>query len=100
MYVTVAKTSEIKDGRGKTISVSGKNIAIFNIKGSFFAVDDSCLHMGGPLGEGMLDQNVVTCPWHGAKFDLRTGAVLGPPARQGVRSYAVRVTGADIEIEV
>jgi len=68
MYVTVAKTSEIKDGRGKTISVSGKNIAIFNIKGSFFAVDDSCLHMGGPLGEGMLDQNVVTCPWHGCSM--------------------------------
>jgi len=52
------------------------------------------------LSEGAVEGTEVTCPWHGAKFDLRTGAVLGPPARQGVRSYAVRVTGADIEIEV
>src|SRR3989338_6058875 len=99
MYVIVAKTSEIKEGRGKTISVSGKNIAIFNIKGSFFAVDDSCLHMGGPLGEGMLDQNVVTCPWHGWQYDVMSGAsVQNPDVRLG--KYPVKVEEGMIKVEV
>jgi 3-phenylpropionate/trans-cinnamate dioxygenase ferredoxin subunit len=52
------------------------------------------------LSEGEVEGAEVTCPWHGAKFDIRTGAVLGPPAPQGVKSYPVRVTGADVEIEV
>lgn len=52
------------------------------------------------MSEGELEGAEVTCPWHGAKFDIRTGAVLGPPAQQGVKSYPVRVTGADIEIDV
>ncbi len=52
------------------------------------------------MSEGTVEGTEVTCPWHGAKFDLRTGALLGPPARQGLKSYPVRATGTDIEIEV
>ena len=66
----------------------------------FHALSDTCTHRGGPLSEGTVEGAEVTCPWHGARFDIKTGAVMGPPAGREVRSYPVRVTGADIEIEV
>ena len=99
-FVKVAKTDEIAPGQGKMIEVSGKKIALFNVKGSFHAIDDTCTHRGGPLSEGSLEGNQVTCPLHGARFDVTTGEVLGPPATQGVARYNVRVEGTDIEVEV
>ena len=66
----------------------------------FFAVDNTCTHRGGPLAEGEVSGHEVTCPYHGATFDVRTGAVLGPPAERAVACYGVRVTGTDIEVEV
>ena len=57
-------------------------------------------HRGGPLSEGEIEGEQVTCPWHGALFNIKTGEVLGPPARTGVASYSVRVEGTDIEVEV
>jgi nitrite reductase/ring-hydroxylating ferredoxin subunit len=63
-------------------------------------LSDTCTHRGGPLSEGTVEGAEVTCPWHGARFDIKTGAVMRPPAGREVRSYPVRVTGADIEIEV
>jgi nitrite reductase/ring-hydroxylating ferredoxin subunit len=70
------------------------------VQGEIFAVSDTCTHRGGPLSEGELEGTTVTCPWHGAEFDVRTGGVLGPPAATGVKSYPVRVTGKDIAIEI
>lgn len=99
-FVKVAKTDEIVPGQGKMIEVGGKKIALFNVEGSFHAIDDTCTHRGGPLSEGSLDGNEVTCPFHGARFDVTTGGVLGPPASQGVARYNVRVEGGDIEVEV
>ncbi|MGH7829275.1 MAG: Rieske (2Fe-2S) protein [Candidatus Binatia bacterium] len=99
-FVKVAKTSEIGPGQGKMVEVGGKKIALFNVEGSFHAIDDACTHRGGPLSEGGLDGKQVTCPWHGAIFDTTTGDVLGPPAAQGVARYNVRVDGADIEVEI
>ena len=96
----VAKTSELELGQGRLVEVNGKSIALFNIEGRFFAIDNTCTHRGGPLAEGKISGHVVTCPWHGATFDVRTGQVAGPPAQQAVACYAVRVTGTDIEIEV
>jgi nitrite reductase/ring-hydroxylating ferredoxin subunit len=98
--VKVAKTDEIVPGQGKMIEVGGKKIALFNVEGSFHAIDDTCTHRGGPLSEGSLEGNQVTCPLHGARFDVTTGEVLGPPAPQGVARYNVRVAGTDIEVEV
>ena len=60
----------------------------------------TCPHRGGPLGEGALAGEVVTCPWHGATFNVKTGEVLGPPARQGVRSFPVKVQGNDALVEL
>jgi len=73
--------------------VKGEQIALFNVDSQFFALDNTCTHRGGPLADGE-----VTCP--GATFDVRTGEVVGPPARRAVVRYGVRATGTDIEVEV
>ena len=96
----VASTDDIPAGQAKMVEVNGVEIAVFNIAGSFHAIDNSCTHVGGPLCEGMVEGFEVTCPWHGAAFDVTTGEVLGPPAGQGVGRYNVRVVGPDIEVEV
>lgn len=99
-FVKVARTDEIPVGQAKLVEVGGNEIAIFNVQGSFHAIDNTCTHVGGPLCEGEIDGTEVTCPWHGAVFDVTSGQVLGPPAGQPVNRYNVRVDGPDIEIEV
>ena len=99
-FVKVARTDEIPDGQAKLIEVNGNEIAIFNVQGSFHAIDNTCTHVGGPLCEGEIEGIEVTCPWHGAVFDVTSGQVLGPPAGSDVNRYNVRVSGSDIEIEV
>ncbi|MBI2845007.1 MAG: non-heme iron oxygenase ferredoxin subunit [Chloroflexi bacterium] len=98
--VKVATIQDLKPGQGKLVQVEGKDIALFNVNGQFFAIDDVCTHAGGPLSEGTLEGTTVTCPWHGSKFDVRSGQVLGAPAQKGVASYTVKVEGQDILIEV
>jgi nitrite reductase/ring-hydroxylating ferredoxin subunit len=97
-YVKVAQASELEPNHGKLVEVQGKKIALFN--GKFHAIDNTCTHRGGPLSEGELEGDEVTCPWHGAKFKVSTGEVLSPPAPKGVGSYKVRVNGPDIELEL
>ncbi len=99
-YKKVASTGEIPAGTAKLIEVAGKRIALFNLGGSFYAIDDACPHKGGPLSDGPIEGESVTCPWHGSVFNIKTGAVQTPPARTGVTSYGVRVQGTDIEVEV
>lgn len=97
--VKVAKTTEIPPGRSKQVDVEGTKIALFNIGGTFYAIDDTCTHKGGPLSEGKLENNIVTCPWHHAMFDVTNGKVTLGPAQASVTSYKVIVEGDDIEIE-
>ncbi len=99
-FVKVATTDEMANQLAKHIEMDGEKIALFKVGGAFYALSDTCTHRGGPLSEGDVEGTEVTCPWHGAKFDLRTGAVLGPPAQTGVKVYPVKVTGRDIEIEI
>ena len=99
-FVKVAKTDEIALGQSKMLEVNGKKIAIFNVAGSFYAIDDTCSHRGGSLSQGMIEGEKVTCPWHGAVFAIRSGEVLGPPAPKGVARYNVRVDGVQIEVEI
>jgi nitrite reductase/ring-hydroxylating ferredoxin subunit len=94
-----AGREEIPPGRGRCVELGGRAIALFNVDGAFFALDNTCAHRGGPLGEGSLDGSVVTCPWHGWKFDCRTGASLTAPGKS-VASYPVRVEGNDILVEL
>ena len=99
-FVRVAKTTDVTPGESRLVEANGKRVALFNCDGELFAVDDTCTHKGGPLSEGDLSGHTVTCPWHGASFDVRTGEVTGSPAREAVGCYGVRISGDDIEIEV
>jgi len=99
-FVKVATVAEIARGEAKAVEAGGKTIALFNLDGTFYAIDDACTHRGGPLSEGMVVGTEVTCPWHGAVFDITSGAVLAAPAPGDVARYAVRVNGEDIEVEV
>ncbi len=99
-YKTVAKKNEISSGTGTTVDVNGKELALFQIDGEFYAIDNTCPHAGGPLGDGELDGNVVTCPWHGAEFDCTTGEFLSPPAPSGVETYEVKVDGDDVNVKL
>lgn len=99
-FVKVATKSEIADQSAKLFEIGDKTITLFNLGGRFYALDDTCPHNGGPLCEGSIEGDEVECPWHGSRFNIRTGAVTAPPAVEGVATYSVRVTGNDIEIEV
>jgi nitrite reductase (NADH) small subunit/3-phenylpropionate/trans-cinnamate dioxygenase ferredoxin subunit len=98
--VKVARVHDLSPGSGTTVDADGQRIALFNVEGTFYAIDDTCPHRGGPLGEGELHGAIVTCPWHGAAFDVQTGAVTAPPARAGVRSFRVSVDGNDVLVEL
>ena len=94
------KITELEPGTATLVEIGGNKIALFNVDGTFYAIDNICAHRGGPLAEGEIEGDVVTCPWHRATYNIRTGEALGPPAPTGVASYKVRVQGPDIEIEV
>src|SRR4029453_8801593 len=99
-FMKAATTDELENEQAKLVEVEGQKIALFRVGEAFHALSDTCTHRGGPLSEGTVEGAEVTCPWHGARFDIKSGAVLGAPAGREVRSYPVRVTGADVEIEV
>jgi len=96
-YTKVAKTGDIKEGSGTCVSVGEKKIALFNVGGTFYAIDNTCPHKGGPLSEGTLTGNDVTCPWHAGVFDVTTGAHVKGPGTN-VNKYEVRVEGDDVEV--
>ena len=96
----VASTKDIAPGESIAVEAGGRRIAVFNVNGAFYAIGDTCTHQGGPLSQGIVEGTTVTCPWHGAKFDIRTGNVLGPPAPAGVASYKVVVEDGEIKVEV
>ena len=97
-FIEVAKQSDIKPGNGKTVNIKGIAIAIFNVNGDFYAIDNTCPHRGGPLGEGELNGNVVTCPLHGWQFDVTTGKNVMLP--QNVKTYKTKVENGNIFVEV
>ena len=95
----VAKTSEIPAGSGKVVEVGGKTIAVFNCDGTFYATDNTCLHRGGPLGEGALSGKTVTCPWHGWEYDVTSGACTMNTAIKN-QTFPIKVEGEDILVSV
>jgi nitrite reductase/ring-hydroxylating ferredoxin subunit len=99
-FVKVAKKSEIADGSAICVEAEGKRIALFNLGGTFYAIDDTCTHQGGPLSEGSVEGEQVVCPWHGARFSIKSGAVCSPPAAENVAKYNVRISGDDVEVEI
>jgi len=97
-YVTVAKTAEIPAGAREVFEIDGLYVAVFNVDGKYYAIEDRCTHDDGPLAEGDLDGYEIICPRHGARFDLRDGRVLSMPAVLPVPWYPVRIEGDEIQI--
>jgi 3-phenylpropionate/trans-cinnamate dioxygenase ferredoxin subunit len=97
-FVSVAKTDELRPGERMIVEIGRKWIVIFNIDGEYHAIADVCTHDDGPLAEGELVGCEIECPRHGAKFDVRTGKVLAPPALVDVPAYDVRVENDEILI--
>ncbi len=95
-FVKVAMTDEIGPGQKKVVDVDGEAVAIFNLEGTYYAIQDVCTHDGGPLVEGELIGDEIECPRHGARFDVRTGAVTRMPACEPVETYPVKVEGDQI----
>ncbi len=98
-FTKVAKTSEIPAGSGKVVEVGGKMVALFHDDGLFYAIDNTCRHQGGPLGEGSLSGATVTCPWHGWEYDVKTGVCQADPSVT-VQTFSVKVEGDDILVAV
>ncbi len=96
---TVAKANDLAPGKAICVEVAGQKVALFNIDGSYYAIGDSCTHVGGPLSEGEVNGTIVTCPLHCAEFDVTSGSVVGPPADENVPCYKVHRDGEDIKIE-
>ena len=94
------KAESLSPGHGIQSMVDGKALAVFNIDGQFYAIDDTCTHAGASLAEGPVAGSVVTCPWHGATFDIATGAALSDPAYEGVKTYHVKVQGDSVFVEI
>lgn len=98
--IKVAKVHHIKPGQSRFVQVDGHAVALFNIDGIYFGLDNTCSHSRGPLSEGRLSGNKITCPWHGAQFEVPTGKCLAGPATEDVKTYSVHVENDSIFIEV
>lgn len=98
--ILVGKASEIKPGSMKGVVADGKNIVIANVDGKFYAMRGLCNHQDGPLAEGELEGNIITCPWHGSKWDVTTGKMTEFPIDlDDEPTYAVTMEGEDLYVD-
>jgi nitrite reductase (NADH) small subunit len=98
-FVRAAKAAEIPPGQIREIPLQGITIAVANVGGQFHAISNTCLHRGGPLGQGSLQGNVVTCPWHGWTYDVTSGKVI-PNQIAAVACYPVELRGEDLYVDI
>jgi nitrite reductase/ring-hydroxylating ferredoxin subunit len=98
-FLRAVKKAEISAGTIREIQIEGKAVALANVGGTIYAINNTCLHRGGPLGQGQLDGKVVTCPWHGWQFDVTNGKAVQNPAA-GVDCYPTEVRGEDVFVDV
>ena len=97
-FVPVAAVSDVAPGAGLCVEAGGRQIALFNVDGAFYAIDNTCPHRGGPLAEGELEGTAVTCPWHAWQFDLKTGESLTDDSR--VDRFDVQVTDGQVLVAI
>jgi nitrite reductase (NADH) small subunit len=98
-FVRAMKIGEVPPGMVRELQLDGKVIALSNVGGKLYAINNVCLHRGGPLGEGELSGQVVTCPWHGWQYDVTSGKLVTNPA-VGVETYPVELRGDDVYVDV
>lgn len=97
-FVRVGNVSDVPAGRAEVFDVEDRKIAVFRLEDGWYAIEDICTHDGGPLAEGEIEGDQVICPRHGSRFNIKTGAVLTPPAVSPVESFPVRVEGDELFI--
>ena len=97
-FIKVATTSQLAPGQRVLVEYEGTPVGLFNIDGEFYAIQDVCTHDGGPLAEGELDGDIIICPRHGARFNVKTGAERTLPAYRPVPAYLVKIEEGDILI--
>jgi len=98
--VVMGKTSDFPPGKMQMISVEGKDVLVLNLDGSYYAIDDTCTHMGASLTEGQLEGSTVICGWHGANFDCKSGKLEKFPAKiNDLKSYKVVIESDDVILE-
>jgi len=97
-WVTVAKVGELAPGDFRVVDVDGANVAVFNVGGQYYAIEDVCTHDGGQLTGGVVERDEIVCPRHGARFCIRTGRALSAPAYEPTAKFPVRVEGGEIQV--
>lgn len=98
--VKVGRKSELAPGGCNEVETAeGVTVALFNVEGTIYALENTCAHMGGPLGQGALEGKTVTCPWHGWQYDVTTAKTTVPP-NSGVKSFPVKLEGDDIYVDL
>lgn len=100
MRVDLGPEADVLEGGTKCATANGRNLALFRVQGTVYCLDNACTHVGGPLCQGRLAAKVVQCPWHGSRFDVDTGAVVGAPARRPVQAYRVTIQGGNVWVEL
>lgn len=98
-FVKVADAAEVPPGQSRIVEADGKELALFNVEGAFYCIDNECPHRYGPLGEGDLEDDVVTCPWHAWQVNVRTGEVLYTPG-SCVATYACKVEDGAVLVNI
>ena len=100
-FIKIASTTDLSVGSSAIVEIEGRTIALFNVNGRYFALDNTCAHRGGPLGEGFVDQRNLTvqCPWHGWVYSLSTG-VSPIDSMAKVEAFEVLVEGEDVKISL
>ncbi len=98
--VKVGGASDLKPGECKTVEGDGTPVAVYNVGGKYYATHNTCAHRGGPLGEGSLEGDVVTCPWHGFRFNVTNGQCVGPNPSLKVAAFPVSTQGGDLMVEL
>ena len=97
-FVKAARTGELSPGEKKLVQVGDQRILLVNVEGNYYAVDEECPHAYAMLSMGQMYGDEIVCLVHGSAFNVKTGAVLSPPASEGLASYPVRIRGDDILI--
>jgi nitrite reductase (NADH) small subunit/3-phenylpropionate/trans-cinnamate dioxygenase ferredoxin subunit len=97
-FVTVGRVGDLPEGDCAVVQIGGRPVAVFHVGGQYYALDDTCPHMGASLAGGAVEAGVVTCPWHGWRFRLKDGTWADNP-RLKTGCYAVRVVGDQIQVE-
>ncbi len=97
-WVPVAKTAEFVPGQRRIVDIDGARIAVFNLDGEYFAIEDVCTHDGGLLANGRLDGDEIICPRHGARFSIKTGEALSAPAFEPTATFPIRVEAGEVQV--